>query len=291
MSASTRRSLSIEGWFFIAPLLLLLAVFILYPVIMNFYYGFTAWKGFGQEKWIGLDNYAKMLADTKFWTSIGNTGILLVFIPISTVITLGVAALLRDGLPGWTIFRSLLYIPNLLGVVVIGTAFNLMLRDSGPINTLLMSTFGFSIPWLTSPTYSLMGTGFISVVWAPLGFGIIYFLAAMSHIDQSLYESAAIDGAGPWAVFRHITVPSVRFAVEFWVVMSFINVFARMFGFIYVFSRGGPGFSTFTLEYGIYELAFNKFDPSYSSAWSAVLFVFCAFISIAQIRLMKRSET
>jgi len=288
--ASTRRAFSSEGLFFVAPLLLLLAVFILYPVIMNFYYGFTAWKGFGQERWIGFANYTKMLSDTKFWTSIGNTAILLLFIPVSTFVTLSVAALLREGLRGWTAFRSLLYIPNLLGVVVIGTAFNLMLRDSGPINTFLMSNFGTSVPWLTSPAYTLLGTGFISVVWAPLGFGIIYFLAAMSNIDQSLYESAAIDGAGSWTVFRHITVPSIRFAVEFWVVMSFINVFARMFGFIYVFSRGGPGFSTFTLEYGIYELAFNKFDPSYSSAWSMVLFVFCAFISIAQIRLMKRNE-
>lgn len=288
--AIARKTFSTEGYFFIAPLLLLLAVFILYPVIMNLYYGFTAWKGFGQERWIGLDNYEKMLSDTKFWTSLGNTAILLLFIPLSTLLTLGVAALLREGLRGWTVFRSLLYLPNLLGVVVIGTAFNLILRDSGPINTFLMSAFGFSVPWLTSPVYSLIGTGFISIVWSPLGFGIIYFLAAMSNTDQSLYESAAIDGAGPWAVFRHITVPSIRFAVEFWVVMSFINVFARMFGFIYVFSRGGPGFSTFTLEYGIYELAFNKFDPSYSSAWSTVLFVFCAFISIAQIRLMKRNE-
>jgi len=282
--------LSLEGWLFVAPLLLLLAVFILYPVIMNFYYGFTAWKGFGQERWIGLDNYAKMMSDAKFWTSIGNTVALLLFIPVSTLVTLGVAALLRDGVRGWTIFRSLLYIPNLLGVVIVGTAFNLLLRDAGPINTFLSSQFGFSVPWLTSPVHALLETGFISVVWSPLGFGIIYFLAAMSHIDPSLYESAAIDGAGRWAIFRHITIPSIRFSVEFWIVMSFINVFGRMFGFIYVFSRGGPGFSTFTLEYGIYELAFNKFDPSYSSAWSTVLFIFCAFISVAQIRLMKRNE-
>ncbi len=290
VKASTRRNFPVEGWFFIAPLLVLLAVFILYPVVMNLYYGFTAWKGFGQEQWIGIDNYVKMFSDSKFWTSIANTGILLFFIPVSTAVTLVVATILRDGLPGWTLFRTLLYIPNLLGVVIIGTAFNLILRDAGPINTFLTSNFGISVPWLTSPVYALLGTGFISIVWSPLGFGIIYFLAAMSNIDHSLYEAAAIDGASPWATFRHITIPSIRFAIEFWVVMSFINVFARMFGFIYVFSRGGPGFSTFTLEYGIYELAFNKFDPSYSSAWSTVLFVFCAFISIAQIRLMKRKE-
>ena len=286
----TRWVSSLEGWFFIAPLLLLLAVFILYPVIMNLYYSFTAWKGFGQEQWIGIANYMKMLNDPKFWTSIGNTAILLLFIPFSTIITLVVAAMLRDGLPGWSTFRFLLYIPNLLGVVIIGTAFNLILRDAGPINTFLVAHFGSGIPWLTTPLLALLATGFISIVWSPIGFGVIFFLAAMSNIDPALYESAAIDGAGPWTKFRHVTVPSVRFAIEFWVVMSFINVFARMFGFIYVFSRGGPGYATFTLEYGIYDLGFNKFDPSYSSAWSTVLFVFCAIISIAQIRLMKRNE-
>ena len=232
----------------------------------------------------------KMLGDPKFWTSIGNTAILLLFIPFSTIITLVVAAMLREGLPGWSTFRFLLYIPNLLGVVIIGTAFNLILRDAGPINTFLVAHFGTGIPWLTTPALALFATGFISIVWSPIGFGVIFFLAAMSNIDPALYESASIDGAGAWTKFRHVTVPSVRFAVEFWVVMSFINVFARMFGFIYVFSRGGPGYATFTLEYGIYDLGFNKFDPSYSSAWSTVLFVFCAVISIAQIRLMKRNE-
>ena len=180
--ARSRWISSVEGWLFIAPLLLLLAVFILYPVVMNLYYGFTAWKGFGQEHWIGLDNYTKMLSDPKFWTSISNTALLLLFIPFSTMLTLGVAAMLRDGLPGWSVFRSLLYIPNLLGVVVIGTAFNLLLRDAGPINTFLVAHFGAGVPWLTTPSYTLIATGFISIVWSPLGFGVIYFLAAMSSI-------------------------------------------------------------------------------------------------------------
>lgn len=287
----TKRTSSLEGWLFVSPLLVLLAAFILYPVVMNLYYSFTSWKGFGQETWIGLANYSKMLSDEKFWTSIANTGSLLLYIPISTIITIAAAALLREGLKGWTVFRAVLYIPNLLGVVVIGTAFNLILRDAGPVNNLIVKVFGITIPWLTNPTLALAATGFISVVWSPLGFGVIYFLAAMSNIEPSLYEAAEIDGAKAWQAFRWVTIPGVGFAIEFWVVMSFINVFARMFGFIYVFSRGGPGYGTFTLEYGIYDLGFNKFDPSLSSAWSTVLFLFCAVISVAQIRLMKRNES
>ncbi len=291
ISVKSNQRSSPEGWLFIAPLLLLLAAFILYPVVMNIYYSFTSWKGFGTETWIGLANYQKMLVDDKFWTSISNTAVLLLYIPISTALTLAVAALLRDGLRGWTIFRALLYIPNLLGVVIIGTVFNLFLRDSGPVNTLLSALTGSGLPWLTNPTLALLATGFISIVWSPIGFGVIYFLAAMSNIDNSQYEAARIEGAGPFRTLWFITLPGVRFAIEFWVVMSFINVFARMFGFIYAFSGGGPGYGTFTLEYGIYNLGFQKFDPSYSSAWSTVLFLMCAVISIIQIRLMKRSES
>lgn len=288
-SSASQRTTA-EAWLFILPLLVLLAVFILYPVVMNLYYSFTSWKGFGPATWIGWDNYAKMLVDPQFWTSLGNTGILLFFIPISTALTVSVAAILRGGLPGWTLFRSVLYIPNLLGVVVIGTVFNLFLRDSGPVNTWLSQLTGTPIPWLTQPIITLLTTGFISIVWSPIGFGIIYFLAAMSTVDDAQYEAARIDGANAWTTFWNVTVPGVRFAIEFWVVMSFINVFARMFGFIYVFSRGGPGYGTFTLEYGIYDLGFNQYDPSTSSAWSTVLFVLCAGISLVQIYLMKRNE-
>jgi ABC-type sugar transport system permease subunit len=84
-----------------------------------------------------------------------------------------------------------------------------------------------------------------------------------------------------------VTVPSIRFAIEFWVVFNFIEVFARMFSYIYTLTRGGPGYGTFTLEYGIFSQAFEKFRVGYSSAWSAVLFIFCAVISVMQIRLMR----
>jgi len=87
-----------------------------------------------------------------------------------------------------------------------------------------------------------------------------------------------------------VTVPSVVFSIEFWTVLSFIEVFARMFGFIFSFTKGGPGFSTFTLEYGIYYLAFVNMKMGMASAWATVLFFFCAIISVAQLRLMKKRE-
>jgi ABC-type sugar transport system permease subunit len=113
----------------------------------------------------------------------------------------------------------------------------------------------------------------------------------MNGIDQQIYEAAIIDGAGFFQTLWRVTVPSIRFAIEFWIVFNFIEVFARMFSLIYTLTQGGPGYATFTLEYGIFVQGFAKFRVGYSSAWSMVLFLFCAVISFVQIRMMRRSST
>jgi ABC-type sugar transport system permease subunit len=290
----SHRGLEKDGiapYLFLAPLLVLLAAFILYPVVMNLIASFTEWKGYGPMKWIGLDNYRAMLTDKAFWTSISNTAILVCYIPASVVITVFVAALLREGLRGWKAYRAILYIPNLLGYVIIGVVFSIFLRDDGPLNIALKWITGSTVPFLTSPSLAINSIGIIKVIWVNLGFGLIYFLAAMSGIDQSMYEAALMDGANFWDTLVHITIPSISFAIEFWIVFNFIEVFARMFSLIYTLTRGGPGYGTFTLEYGVFIQGFEKFRSGYSGAWSMVLFLFCAVISVMQIRLMRRRSS
>ena len=287
------RGLERDGlapYVFLAPLFVLLAMFIIYPVVMNVVVSFTEWKGYGPWKWVGLANYKAMLGDGQFWTSLRNTGLMILYIPISTIFTILVAALLREGIAGWRIYRAVLYIPNLLGYVLMGVIFSIYLRDDGPVNAALMWIAGSKVHFLIDPAVAINMVGLLLVVWLHLGFGIIYFLAAMNGIDKSIYEAALIDGASFRQTLFKVTIPSVSFAVEFWVVFNFIEVFARMFSFIHTLTQGGPGYSTFTLEYGIYITGFSKFKVGYSSAWSVVLFIFCAAISIAQIRLMKKRD-
>ena len=144
-----------------------------------------------------------------------------------------------------------------------------------------------SIDWLNKSNTAINSVGFIYGVWIRIGFGCIFFLAALSGIDESLYDAAKIDGANWWQSFWNITIPSIRFSIEFWIIFSFIETLARAFPFIYTFTRGGPGFGTFTLEYGIYNSAFVAFNMGYASAWASILFVFCAIIAIFQVRLMR----
>jgi ABC-type sugar transport system permease subunit len=280
----------IAPYIFLSPLLVLLAAFILYPVIMNLVASFAEWKGYGPMKWIGPANYRSMLADQAFWISIKNTAILVCYIPLSVAITVFVSALLREGLRGWQVYRAILYIPNLLGLVIIGVVFSIYLRDDGPLNLALKWAGGPTLRFLTSPWLALNSVAIIKIVWVHLGFGLIYFLAAMNGIEQGVYEAAIIDGAGFFQTFWRVTVPSIRFAIQFWVVFNFIEVFARMFSLIYTLTQGGPGYATFTLEYGIFVQGFTKFRIGYSSAWSTVLFLFCAVISVVKIRLMRRGK-
>jgi len=288
-----RRGFERDGaapYVFLAPLLALLAAFMIYPVVMNIITSFTEWKGYGPWKWIGLANYKTMVADGQFWTSILNTGLMVLYIPLSTVVTLLIAAFLREGIGGWKVYRAILYIPNLLGYVLMGVIFSIYLRDDGALNMAIKWISGSTIHFLITPILAINVVGFLLVVFLHLGFGLIYFLAAMNGIDKSIYEAALIDGASFWRTLLEVTIPSVRFAVEFWVVFNFIEVFARMFSFIHTLTQGGPGYSTFTLEYGIFIQGFSKFKVGYSSAWSVVLFLFCAMISVAQIRLMQRRD-
>ncbi len=278
-----------DAYLLLLPLIALLAVFIAYPVLSNFGYAFFEWKGFGAAKFVGFANFKTMAGSSMFRVSLLNTGKLLLYIPVSAAATVLIAAFLREGLRGWGAFRAVLYIPNLLGPVVMGVVLATALRDSGPLNSLLREA-GLDLlarDWLGSETFTIHVVGVLQVVWVRLGFGLIYFLSAMSAIDPALYEAALMDGASWWKRFVHVTIPSVAFSIEFWVVLSFIEVFARMFGFIFSFSSGGPGYGTFTLEYGIYYLAFTNLRMGMASAWAVVLFGFCALISVAQLRLMK----
>ena len=105
----------------------------IYPVVMNIITSFTEWKGYGPWKWIGLANYKTMLADGEFWTSIINTGLMVLYIPLSTIVTLLIAAFLREEIRGWKVYRAVLYIPNLLGYVLMGVIFSIYLRDDGAL--------------------------------------------------------------------------------------------------------------------------------------------------------------
>ena len=282
-----------DAFILLSPLLLLMLVFTVYPVLANFFYSMTEWKGFGAAEWVGFRNYVRMFQDVKFWHSLKNLGVLILYIPLGVFVLLLVAAILRDGLKGWTFFRSVIYLPTILGYIILGTLFSIILSQTGPL-TEVLTFFGVknanSINLLGQSSSAIHMVAIIFVIFTKMGFGCIYFLAAMSSIDAGLYDAAGIDGASWWQKFIQITAPSISFSVQFFLVLSFIEVFARMYSFIYTLTYGGPGFATFTLEFGIYRQGFQAFKMGYASSWAVVLFLFCSFIAAAQIHVLRKGD-
>jgi len=275
------------------PLILLMLVFTVYPVLANFYYSMTKWKGFGTPEWVGFQNYITLFQDVKFWHSLKNLSVLILYIPAGVFLPLIIAAILRDGLKGWTFFRSVIYLPNILGYVILGTLFSILLSQRGPLIemlTILGVQDANKINVLGQSRSAIHMVSVLFVILMKMGFGCIYFLAAMSSIDSSMYDAASIDGANWWQRFINITVPSISFSVQFFVVLSFIEVFARMYSFIYTLTYGGPGFATFTLEFGIYRQGFKAFKMGYASSWAVVLFIFCSAIAALQIYILKKGD-
>lgn len=280
---------TIEAYILIAPLIILLLVFIVNPIIMNFAYSFSEWKGFGDLKIVGFKNYIRIFHDVRFWVSIRNVFFLILYIPVGVFTALFLAATLREGLKGLSFFRTVLYLPNILGVVVLGTLYKLLFREYGPLNDMITSIFKTNpIKWLADTDFTIHVVSFLFVIFIPLGFRIIFFLSSMSGISNDHYDAAKIDGASWWQTFMKVTIPGIKHAIEFITVLAFIQVFARTFGFIYTITSGGPGFSTYTLEFGIYQLGFAKFQVGYASAWSSILAVLCGVVAYFQIRVIRK---
>lgn len=277
----------------LSPLLVLTGVFLVFPVASNFYYSLTKWKGLGTPVFIGLENYRQLFQDTRFYSSLKSLGTLVLYIPLGVFLPLVIANILRTGLRGWKAYRALLYLPNIIGPVILGTIFSVMLSQVGPITEILKS-LGYAnaneFYMLGKSTSAINTLSFLFVVWMRVGFGCIYFLAAMSTIDESLYDAAKIDGTNKFQDFIHITIPGIRFSIEFFTVLAFIEVFARMYGMIFTLTGGGPGYATYTLEFGVYMLSFSAYQKGYASAWAVILFFFCAIIALVQIRLIRKGE-
>jgi len=290
LSRRSGRRERIEAYVLILPLFLGLALYIVYPVIMNFFYAFTRWNGFSSPVFVGWRNFVSLAGDYKFWQSIRNIFLLFLFIPLHMLLILLLAAILREGIRGWRFFQSAIYMPSIIVGVLVPVVWRILLLDNGPINSWLRDSGleWMALNWLGNPGISIITLGVKLVVLNGIGIGTVYFVASMSAVDKDLYDAAKIDGAGWWSTFFRVTIPGISLAVQFWLVLQVIKVVARLFQGIFFFTKGGPGVSTWTLEFGIYQLGFQDSLMGYGSAWAIILFIICAVASILQIMQLRR---
>ncbi len=262
---------AVAAWIFLAPALLLLGVFVFYPIAYLFYLSFTT-GSFTRTgvHWVGLRNYWRLLLNPDFWQVLGNT----IYFTTATVIPsvllpLGLAVLLNRTFALRDLLRAAYFLPSITSLVAVGLGWRWLFQTDGPVNDGLAMLGLVPIPWLSSTVWAMPVLILLSI-WKQLGFNLVVFLAGLQTIPLSRYEAAALDGAGPWQTFWYITVPGLQSTLTFSAVTTAIFTL-RSFEQVYVITGGGPLNSTNLLVYYIYDQAFAQFDFGYAAAAATLL--------------------
>ena len=286
----------LTGWAFAAPFMILYVVFLAFPILAAFLLSFTS---FGLKDlsnpvgatFVGVDNYIALFGDETFWQSLFNTFYLVVIgVPLTLAIGLVIATALNRGISRFrTAFRVGYYLPVITSIVAIAVVWRFLLNpDVGLINMMLAGVGITGPAWLADPVFA-MPSIIAMAVWRNLGFAMIVFLAGLQAIPSSLYEAAAIDGAGSRQSFRYITIPMLRPTILFMTVITTIG-YLQLFEEPFVMTGGGPLDSTLSVTMYMYQQGFTFFHQGYASAIAYVLFVIVAFIAFLQFKFL-RSDT
>lgn len=284
-----RRSDAKWGPIYALPAVAMLVIFIGYPFVSVAWHAFTRWNGYSEPEWIGLRNFEYLLGDPTFWNALGNNLFFALSVPAQLVLPLLLAFLIHERVPGWRFYRWTYFLPAVYSTVVIGILARLMLQVDGPLNEVLgaVGLEGFQREWLGSST-TAMPAILIVLIWANFGYNTVMYLAGMSGIDPQMPEAARIDGASQWQVLRHVYVPGLRRVMEIVLVTSTITAFAWMFAYIFTITNGGPGFSTYVIEFFIYNNAFGFQRMGYASAVGLLLTLLISVLGFVQIRILTK---
>lgn len=273
------------------PWIISFVVFWLYPLIYSFILSFSEYKTLSNElTLIGFDNYIKLFNDPYFYQALQNTTIFTFgTVPITCLSALVFAVLINDikgKFQEW--LKSAFFIPSVTSLVVISLIFTNLYAGNGYINSLL-NLVGLPFPekgWLLEPSTSLLAI-MVMDIWLSIGYYMLIFLSYLQTIPKDLYDVAELEGLNKKGQFRKITIPLMKPAIMFVLIINTIKSF-QVFVEIYVMTKGGPLGSTNTLVYAIFDKAFNQFDQiSYSSAIAYVLFFILIILSLIQMKLLK----
>ena len=273
------------GLLFISPWLLGFLIFTLYPVIASLYLSFTDYRVLAPPRWVGMANYRELIGDTDyFWPSLANTAFLLLEVPVSLVLGVGLAMLLNQKLKGMAIYRTIIYLPSIVPAVASSMLWLWVLNpENGLMNAGLRALHIPGPPWLSSPLWAKPAM-ILMDLWG-VGGGMVIYLAALQGVPGQLYEAAALDGANAWHRLRYITLPSISPVIFFNLIMGVIGTF-QYFTQTFVMTKGGPDNSTLFYALYLYQNAFEYFRMGTACAMAWILF----FITLAATAVVFRSS-
>ncbi|MEU8235527.1 sugar ABC transporter permease [Actinoplanes sp. NPDC048967] len=281
------------GWLFALPAVAVYLTFVIRPLLLTVQYSFYDWNGIGAATWIGLDNYARLFTDSELSATILHAFELILFFSfVPVLLGLAVAATIRQIAQSRLalVARTVLFLPQVIPLVAAGIMWTWLLSTTGLINQLLsgIGLGSLTRAWLGDFGTALPAVGVIGA-WVQIGLCTLLLLAGMSKIDNSLYEAARLDGAGPFREFRSITLPGLRQEIGVCVTVTVISALAS-FDIIYVSTQGGPGNATMVPGLEIYYLAFAEREVGMASALAVALTVL-VLLCVLPIQRLTRDGT
>ncbi|THF85529.1 sugar ABC transporter permease [Deinococcus sp. KSM4-11] len=279
-----------SAWLFLAPSLVLFAVFVLLPVLAAFGISFTSWDLFTAPHFAGFENYRQLLFEDKlFHKVLGNTALYVVWtVPIQMALAFIVALLLNRGVWGQNALRVIYFLPVVSSTVAVALIWSWIFNSNFGILNALLSRLGVQdLPgWLNSSRYALPAL-IIVAIWQGLGYSMVLFLAGLQGISRDAYEAGEIDGAVGWKKHRYITLPLLSPTTFFVTIVSLIGSF-QVFDLAFVMTQGGPANATNTIVYYVYQNAFQFYRMGYASAAAMILFAIILTFTLIQYRLQNR---
>jgi putative chitobiose transport system permease protein len=284
------RKFSPTPYLFLTPALIVIAVFVLYPIFAVVYYSFTDYDIVTPPDWIGLKNYQQLLQDPVFWLALRNSFIYLLVTPTLIILCIILAIIVNRQLPGINAFRALYYIPVISGSIAVGIAWRLLLETNGLLNSILI-WLGFlkePIQWLAEPAFTLP-IAMLLTIWMGLGYYMMVFLAGLQNIAEELYDAALIDGCNAWQKHWYVSLPGLRPQITFVAVISSLAAL-EVFNEVFILTGGLGGIlnSGVTMVFYLWRQAFRLQHAGYASALAMALLVITLAFSALNIRYLER---
>jgi alpha-1,4-digalacturonate transport system permease protein len=280
-----------------APLVLvavnvvLFAVFFAWPAVIGLLYSFTDYTGVGSFGFVGIANYQQLFGDSAFYAALGRTILFtLLVVPTSFVFSLLVANLMVSAYSrGKLVARIIFFVPWLISPIVSGVIWRWLFGENfGLVNFLIESVGGKAVPWQSNADLSLIVV-VIAATWGGTAFSMLLFIAAIKNVPVSYYEAAALDGAGPWQLFRNITLPSIAPTSFIVILLTTLNAM-KEYALFQSLNNGGPGTSNNLLVQYIYQTGFQQGQIGYASAASFILMLILMAVAIIQLAVNRRTE-
>jgi putative chitobiose transport system permease protein len=286
------RRLRPTPYLFLAPALVVLAIFVIYPIIAVVYYSFTDYNIVRPPVWVGTDNFEHLINDPTFWLALAHSIVYLIVTPILIVLSIALAIVVNRQLRGIHIYRALYFVPAVSGSIAIGLSWRWLFERTGLINSVL-ETLGLinePIQWLATPSLTLP-IAMLLTIWAGFGYYAVIFLAGLQNIPEELYDAARIDGCTDFQKHRHVSLPGLRPQIVFVFIISSLAAL-KVFDEIYVLTNrtGGILDSGTTMVFYLWKQAFVLNHAGYASAVAIALLAVTLVFSVVNVRILERGQ-